>query len=72
MDILNVIYEECHSLGSTLGFGAFEGGVIYFSVFSLIIFKCTDAVKEVLDKNKSKKKQVKKSEEVMVKVKVIK
>ncbi|MGL5577109.1 MAG: hypothetical protein ACRDCW_16340 [Sarcina sp.] len=72
MDILNVIYEECHSLGSALGFGAFEGGVIYFSVFSLIIFKCTDAVKEVLDKNKSKKKQVKKSEEVMVKVKVIK
>lgn len=72
MEIINVIYEECHSLGSALGFGTFEGGVIYFSVFSLIIFKCTDAVKGVFDKKKSDKNVEKKSEELVVKVEVVK
>ncbi|MGL4655131.1 MAG: hypothetical protein ACRCWM_04475 [Sarcina sp.] len=72
MDIVNVIYEECHSLGSALGFGAFEGGVIYFSVFSLIIFKCTDAVKEVFNKKNKNKPVEKKQEEIVMKVKIIK
>ncbi|MGL5067059.1 MAG: hypothetical protein ACRC6T_04410 [Sarcina sp.] len=72
MDIVNMIYEECNSLGSSFGFGAFEGGVIYFSVFSLIIFKCIDATKEVFDKKKSKKKAKAKDDEMSVKVKIIK
>ena len=72
MDIMNMIYEECHSLGSSFGFGAFEGGVIYFSVFSLIIFKCIDAVKEVFDKKKNKKSVEDKDEKISVNVKIIK
>lgn len=72
MDIINIIYEECHSLGTNLGFGAFEGGVIYLSVFSLIIFKCVDAIKEVFDKKDNKVSNGEKREEVVLKVKVIK
>ena len=70
MDILNNIYSECHSLGSAFGFGAFEGGVIYASIFSIIIFKGVDAIKEVIDKNKKTLKVV--EEPISINVKVIK
>ncbi|MGL4739819.1 MAG: hypothetical protein ACRC41_03325 [Sarcina sp.] len=69
MEIINNIYNECNSLGSALGFGAFEGGVIYFSIFSLIVLKGTDAIKKVLSQ---KKKPSKKSEAFDINVKIIK
>ena len=62
MDIVNTVYREFHSLGTSLGFGAFEGGVIYLSVFSIIIFKSIDAVKDVLDNKKKKEIEMKKQE----------
>ncbi|WP_297519500.1 hypothetical protein [uncultured Clostridium sp.] len=70
MDIINIIYEECNSLGSSFGFGAFEGGVIYFSVFSLIIFKFIDAISNTLKKKKTPVKL--EEDELTIKVKVIK
>ena len=62
MDIVNSVYQEFQSLGTSLGFGAFEGGVIYLSVFSIIIFKSIDAVKDVLDNKKKKEIEMKKQE----------
>ena len=59
MDIVNTVYQEFNSLGTSLGFGAFEGGVIYLSVFSLIIFKSIDVVKDVLDNKKKKEDKTK-------------
>lgn len=74
MDIVNSVYQEFQSLGTSLGFGAFEGGVIYLSVFSIIIFKSIDAVKDILDKKKKKEEEMKKQEEKeqVVTIKIIK
>lgn len=73
MEIIEAIVSECERLGSNLGFGAFEGGVIYFSVFSLLIFKMIDSVKNIVDKRKGNKTKVKdKSDDVVFKIKVIK
>lgn len=73
MDLINIIYSECESLGSVFGFGAFEGGVIYFSVFSLLIVKIIDAIKNTIE---SKKKNIVKGEvdtqELALKIKIIK
>ncbi|MGL5634879.1 MAG: hypothetical protein ACRCX8_16830 [Sarcina sp.] len=69
MEIINNIYNQCNSLGSALGFGAFEGGIIYFSIFSLIILKGTDAIKKVMS---PKKKPQEKTESLDINVKIIK
>lgn len=73
MDIINVIYSECEALGSAFGFGAFEGGVIYFSIFSLLILKVIDAIKVTIDKKKSNNKgREVKGEDLAFKIKIIK
>lgn len=37
--LFNYIYNNCKSLGSTFGFGAFEGLVMYSSLILLAIVK---------------------------------
>lgn len=76
MEIFNIIYIECEKLGNTFGFGAFEGGVIYFAVFSILLIKVIDSIKKVYENKKSKKKNSletkTKIDEVNFKIKVIK
>ena len=69
MLIIDTIVRECESLGSALGFGAFEGGVIYFSLFSIIVLKIIEAIKSTVDKKKENKS---KSDDLSFKIKVIK
>ena len=35
--LFNAIYEHCYRLGSSFGYGAFEGLVLYASVISLAV-----------------------------------
>ncbi|MGL4990405.1 MAG: hypothetical protein ACRC57_04435 [Sarcina sp.] len=76
MEIFKVIYMECEKLGNTFGFGAFEGGVIYFAVFSILLIKIIDSIKKVYENKKSKKKidlsPKTKVDEIDLKIKVIK
>ncbi|WP_297435076.1 hypothetical protein [uncultured Clostridium sp.] len=69
MLIIDTIVRECEILGSALGFGAFEGGVIYFSLLSVIILKIVGAIKSTFDE---KKKNKSKSDDLSFKIKVIK
>lgn len=45
--VLSFIYKQCLILGSAFGFGAFEGGVIYASLLTLLGFKVAENKKEV-------------------------
>lgn len=40
--LFNVIYEHCYKLGSSFGYGAFEGLVLYASVIMLGITTITN------------------------------
>lgn len=57
MEILDVIYTECGRLGGAFGFGAFEGGVIYLTAFSLIILKGYDSMRTLIVKKKIDKQE---------------
>lgn len=37
--VFTLLYNQCRNLGNSLGFGAFEGAVIYFSILTLAVFK---------------------------------
>lgn len=68
MEIFDAIYMACEKLGSAFGFGAFEGGVIYLSAFSLIVLKGYDSMKSLVVKDKVKKEE----SSLNINVKVIK
>ncbi|HBJ1647836.1 TPA: hypothetical protein LA462_002351 [Clostridium botulinum] len=39
--VFEFIYSKCTSLGNTIGFGAFEGFILYTGLILLIIIKVT-------------------------------
>lgn len=42
--VLTLLYNQCKTIGTSIGFGAFEGFVVYFSIVTLAVLKGTSNI----------------------------